>query len=184
MEKATNEINIAEAYFKMLNEKESFKYCIIGLDPYPNGATGIPFMKEDWEEFSNKKYSAYNLFYGLGFDLDNVKDKLPVNFYYTLIDNGFAFLNLSYSILKDKDISRKNELILEGFAINWPIIKKSNKIVIVSKSGYDLFQKNIKEPTELKAKTTVVFHPKARIGRNDSRAWWFEKGELLDKIKV
>ena len=164
--------NLEKEYLEALNTKANFTYCIVGIDPYPNGATGIPFMKESWDNFINARYSAKQLFFGLGFELDkeSKKYKSPKEFYLDLVKKGYAFLNLSYSLLPKNN---KVGLIEAGFRINKPILDKSNNIVFVTKTGYKLSQKFYSGYKNI----TVVPHPKAR----QNRQWGNQIGDLLNK---
>lgn len=53
-------IELDEEYLNMARNIKIEK-IILGIDPYPNGATKIPFVKKTFEEL-NKKSSGYKIF--------------------------------------------------------------------------------------------------------------------------
>jgi len=60
---------LLDDYINILNEKGSYFLTIVGKDPYPSDAIGIPFCKPSWNSFCKNNVSGFTIIKSLGFDI-------------------------------------------------------------------------------------------------------------------
>ncbi|GGH76732.1 hypothetical protein JOD43_004345 [Pullulanibacillus pueri] len=109
------------------------KLCIVGRDPFPKGATGIPFCKETWDVQFKKNHAGYSIIKSFGQNTENYSS--PKEHFYNLAKHGIVFLNASYYFLNKEYISKTKHLdaVASSFGINKPILQRSKKILLSGK---------------------------------------------------
>ena len=132
---------------------------IVGKDPFPSGATDIPFCKATWQEQRSHQCSAKYVLASLGFPLDGQGAKpygfdTPAQLFAALRDKGIVFLNASYQLIGDINAS--------GATITRPIRKKRDMVAL--RHAYQINR------TYLASATTVIFCGEAR------KMLWFVDG--------
>lgn len=154
-------------YLAHITAQDNIKLVIMGKDPFPEGATGIPFCKSSWEEQLNPTSSGFVVFRSLG--LTEPKGKLerfttPSGCFFDLAMKGIVFLNLSYCFIGGpirKQRHRKE--LIEGFKINEKFLKRAGNIVIcgeANKNRWNGFDGEVNE----------VVHPDIRNGISQYRS--------------
>lgn len=118
-------------YINKLRKVGKINLVIVGRDPYPKYATGIPFSKPSWNLL--KKNSAGHFVFRslLGENYYN-KAKTPDKLTYFLLNKGIALLNASYQLLdgspkKHRDIRRIRKALA---LINSDILQKARQVVL------------------------------------------------------
>lgn len=156
-------------YFKKISGIGNFKLVIVGQDPYPRLATGIPFSKPSWDDLK-RNHSGHYLFSALIGPDYRTDYKTPDKLVISLADKGVAILNASYRFMRGKAPSEKKhrKFVEEAYALNGEIFKKAKRILLCG-------QKTIKMcgwvgviPDD--SKIHGVPHP-APYGRQDSPEW-------------
>jgi len=106
------------------------RLVILGQDPFPTGATSIPFVKLKWSDL--KKGSAgYNVFNSLYEKFPSEYFETPKECAFALLNLGVVFLNCSYHYLDDDTVSKVKHFrfISCAFDVNEPILKRAEVIL-------------------------------------------------------
>ena len=146
-------------------EANRIKLVLIGLDPFPTGAIGIPFCKASWSKL--KKESGYRVFSSLTGSTDLEKDFAnctPKGKALELVNEGIILLNSSYQLLNkscDKKLVKK-----QAFAFNKFIIDKASdeQVLCLGNKSWGITKSLYVTETKLKH----VKHPSARPKDRDS----------------
>lgn len=88
--------------------KGPLSLVIVGQDPFPTGATGIPFSKETWKEQLAPSSAALYVLNTLGIDADAAKAEFkscPDELFRALRDQGVVVLNASYTLPDERKSS-------------------------------------------------------------------------------
>lgn len=174
-------------YLDACEKKMNIKLCIVGRDPYPNNAIGIPFCKSSWSELKDKRIAGYHIiksFFG-DFNFNNPLHETPRETFMELIDFGVVFLNASYAFLNKEYLNKNkhNNFVRESFKINKRIMEKS-KIIFLTGDAFEMIKWVSSDYIDKKYK---VPHPSLQ-GRNamkDKDEWltYWEKGKLSKYIQ-
>ncbi len=108
---------------------------IMGKDPFPSGATGIPFCKEDWDEQTKLTCSGRTVLDSLGIDLECAKENFnsPSLLFEALRKEGILFLNASYRFIGGRIRKRDPQhqsYLEEALNINIPILSAAQNIIL------------------------------------------------------
>lgn len=202
-----------ETYFKKVQELSKIKILIIGESPYPQGANGVAFCKNSWDELfegkeilegaEKQRCCGQDVLYSLGYKEKTIRDKFesPIDLWLHMLEKGIVMINIAHSILIDKFVfgqstedytkalfEANQETILKSKELNYPIIKKSNELFILgelaAKCIFNHFYKDFKDkPRE------VLIHPsirgKTNKNKEKSHEWseTWEKQYLLRKVR-
>lgn len=179
---------LPEEYINALNSRNEYCLAIMGKDPYPTGAMGIPFCKSNWVEFCGKNVSGLDVFKSLGINIKVVRSqfKSPSEYFIHLAEEkGIIFLNLSYYFLNSacRQRTHSNEL-QESENINKNYLHKSQNIILCGEA------KKIRWYKDSYNNTHIAVHPDKRCKisqdektRNGWSEWWSENS-LKDKFKI
>lgn len=130
---------LPEEYINALGTKEEYCLTIMGKDPYPRGATGIPFCKPDWDTFCAYGVSGLSVFRSLGVDIRSVRSKFnqPSDYFIYLVqEKGVVFLNLSYHFLAGRCGKKKHsEQLRNAEEINRQYLHKSKNIILCGEAN-------------------------------------------------
>jgi len=129
-----------EAYLTEIEAQAKIKLVIMGKDPFPKGANGIPFCKNTWKEQLNPTSSGFIVLNSLGITRRNLETefKTPTDCFLYLTTKGIVFLNLSYCFIGVGVSIRKHrhrEELREGFKINEKFLKKADNIVLCGEAN-------------------------------------------------
>lgn len=142
--------------------------AIVGKDPFPTSATGIPFCKATWEEQLAKNCSGRYVLGSLGVALGEarVDYRTPEELFAALRDVGIVFLNASYKYLGPTPIRRNHMPLLEqAHEVNTPILREANYVMYCGEA------KKVRcwlDPVESAEQAKFVIHPDVR-NRNNPR---------------
>ena len=103
-------------YVEALDSNETFCLIIMGKDPYPKEAVGIPFCKPSWDSMCDKRISGLFVLQSIGLDIKKARNgfKVPADYFvYLAKEKGIAFLNLSYHYLNDS-VRKKHYVQLQS----------------------------------------------------------------------
>ncbi|MNU80520.1 hypothetical protein D3C71_701530 [compost metagenome] len=202
-----------EIYFNRIQELSKIKILIIGESPYPNGANGVAFCKNSWDELfegkeileegEKKRCCGQDVLYSLGFEEEKVRSKFksPIHLWIYMLERGVVMINIAHNILSDEFIlgqtteaytealfKANQETILKSKALNYPIIEKSDELFILGELAAKCIFNHCY--TDFKDKPReVLIHPSIRgkISKNKEKhhEWSETWGEkyLLRKIK-
>lgn len=195
LKKRKEKILIHSDYYDSLIKSPKLNLLIVGKDPFPNGAMGIPFCKRTIKEQTNKSGSGYYILKGLGVKIDDKFDN-PEHIFFELLENeGIGFINASYFSLNDK-APKDYQLNISNY-LNYPIFKKSKKIVVTN-SGLKILKRRTKYhsefidkldnqkilPPTIDNRFIKVIHPAGNnIWRNEHKLVWQQHGGLLKILK-
>lgn len=122
-----------EEYLERVNKIDRLKLVIVGQDPYPQGANGIAFCKNTFEEFFDLYCCGKEVLFSLGYTEEYIvsKYKNPLALFCDLLSKGIAFINVSSLLLDDA-----TELTLKADILyNENFLSKTDKIVVLGKSN-------------------------------------------------
>lgn len=155
-------------YFQKAIELKRIKMVFMGKDPFPKGATGIPFIKECWADMERGSGCVV---------ISKIADLVKYNFNKKKSPEEVAFdllqihhvvlLNLSYENIQENGKNRpirklKDEQALENaHKINKPILEKADKVFLLGEARKLAWHENI----ALK-KYFCVCHPDIRNSIN------------------
>lgn len=184
---AEKKISIREfrPYLEKVLKAKRISLLIVGHDPYPTGAIGIPFCKRTWKEF-RKRGSGRIILNALGWEIPAekkskegtgktkfriipVSEISPPEFFerQLLKKSGIAFVNLSYSHLGGVKKTAKEKLLRQAWKINKPILEKAKHALICSAEAKRFIERQVKDP-ELQKKILYAYHPSGRFLANMS----------------
>lgn len=87
-------------YHQAIDRQSSLRLVLVGKNPYPNGATGIPFIKSEWPDMKLRSCSGRHVLESLtGMSIDDLHSKyfLPRDLAMRLLtEAGIVLLNASY----------------------------------------------------------------------------------------
>lgn len=127
-------IEMDEKYKQIIENLDRINLCVVGRDPFPNGATTIPFCKETWNEQYNKNQAGYSIVVSLGENTASFAS--PKEYFYDLASRGIVFLNASYAFLNKESISKVKHYhaVASSYEINKPILKNAKKVLLTGDS--------------------------------------------------
>src|SRR5690554_3297471 len=147
------------SYQTLLNSLTDIKLVIVGKDPFPTDAIGIPFCKPNWAEQLKSNSSGFHVLNSLGViseDIEKIHPH-PIDCFYHLANNGIVFLNLSYEFIGGK--LKKVEHIVQrqqAFEINRPIMEIAERIILCGEANKNRWN-NFEHPNIVE-----VVHPDNR----------------------
>jgi len=125
---------LPDKYVAALNVRDTYVLAIMGKDPYPTDAVGIPFCKPTWGTFCVDGVSGLDVFRSLGVDVEKARKKYkePCDFFiYLAVEKGIIFLNLSYHYLASKCRKNSHDMQLKSAErINRQYLLASKNIVL------------------------------------------------------
>lgn len=157
-------------YFKSLDYK-SVRIVIVGRDPYPQGAMGIPFCKKTWKELDNRSAGRIILktYHEININLE------PVDSFYAMAQNGIIVVNASYFILGERYTLNKHYIYVKE---SWDLINKKiflnlNKSVQILLCGdaKKMLNKEFLIEAGVVAKIKEVSHPCLQSRNKNSKKW-------------
>lgn len=180
-----NDSLLDEEYFKALKkayEDDNIKLVLIGLDPFPKNAIGIPFCKAEWKDL--KKGTGFRVFSSL-LDVDNFSawPITPKNQAIELAKNGVIFLNSSYELLRDPNRKKGRQVFLDkGLAFNAMFLKKAQNILCLGVVSFN----HVEDEFKLTKLKNFAYHPAARALQRADPKWknFWDKGCLKHKFNL
>jgi len=121
------------AYLRGVPDR-SIDLVIVGQDPFPNRATGIPFSKETWEEQIASSSAGRYVLKSLGIDTDDARNefKCPDELFMMLRNQGVVVLNASYIDPSDRKSEglRWKEVLDESRKYDQGILERAERVVL------------------------------------------------------
>jgi hypothetical protein len=174
---------LPQKYKEALDSKDLFRLTIVGKDPYPQKAVGIPFCKPSWESMCDKRISGLFVLQSLGLDIKKARAEFysPVEFFIYLVrEKGIAFLNRSYHYLGGAVLKKHDPQLEDAEKINQKYLQKSQNTVLCGR--WQEKHRHQKDFDNL----NYAIHPDIR-NRNLNRAsWseWWSEGALKKKFRL
>tara|TARA_B100000674_G_C37966238_1_gene974712 strand:- start:3028 stop:3897 length:870 start_codon:yes stop_codon:yes gene_type:complete len=162
MEKNMNQLN----YLQQSKMVDSFQLVIVGQDPYPNGANGIAFCKNTFDEFFNAYCCGKDVLFSLGYTKTKIKDNFedPIQLFNHLLSEGIAFINVSSVLLADKT----PVTIAEDKKYNLNFLEKAQKVVVLGKSKATSLFNEIYPEYSIDAS---LIHPSGLAKKSAAKEW-------------
>lgn len=129
-----------DEYLFKANTLTNVSLVILGRDPYPSGASSIPFVKSKWKDL--KKGSAgYNVFNSLFNEFPSESFATPKDCAFSLLDSGVVFMNCSYNYLNEETVSKVKHFVFitSAFDTNVPILERAN-VILACGDGYKMLE--------------------------------------------
>jgi hypothetical protein len=170
------DLEIHTEYYDLLLKSEKIKILIVGRDPYPIDAMGIPFCKVDMSSLQDKRSSGYHVLNSLGINLTDGREPIQI-FYDLLNDDKIGFVNACYFLPKQHTERYK---IKFSTLLNLPIYKKADSVVLTESARKFLIKKdktlpskyvpieNLEIQNPIKEDWIKVCHPAARNKGTDN----------------
>ena len=118
-------------YVEKARNLSDIKLVILGKDPYPSGASNIPFVKDTWADLT-KDSAGYNVFRSLGGESVQTEYESPKKFVFHLLSRNIVLLNCSYNYLEKETVSQKNHafFINTAFDNNLSILERAKRVLM------------------------------------------------------
>jgi len=108
---------------------------IVGKDPYPKGAIGIPFVKLLWKDL-DRRSAGRNLFESFFSEREINNFKSPREAAFSLLGRGVVLLNASYYFLNRESLrDRHKKFVVLSLRINYPILNKAKHVIVCGKDA-------------------------------------------------
>jgi hypothetical protein len=179
-------MSLEARYYSIANTIDNFKIAIVGKDPYPTKATGIPFHKEDWLSLLRRNSCGQYVLSSLGIDLVKAQEEFssPANLFINLLTNQkIIFLNASYTYLgKGAKLENKKHLthLLDAYNRNQPVFVKTKEIILCGQAEF-IEQFHNKEFNFHKAIHPCIQNT-LRPNRNKNWNHWWKSNSLNKKF--
>lgn len=159
------------------------KLAIVGKDPYPDGAIGLPFAKKDMTS-QDKCESGYVILWALGLFFFPQNEDDVNNLYNRLLQEGIVFLNVSYKYLGKRESLKKSvhlPYLQCANSINKIILDHAQSVLLCNsaKNGF-LWTNNLNEKN-----LSINFKIKNHPSGNNAKQWcqiWAENRGCLTKL--
>lgn len=106
--------------------------AIVGKDPFPTDAIGVPFCKSTWSEQWKNNSSGFHVLNSIGISEITRNGFLsPIDCFNFLALNGVVFLNISYRFIGEP-IRRGRHInqMQQAFQINRPIMQMAGLVLL------------------------------------------------------
>jgi len=156
--------DLKTVYLNKLKTVGSLKLLIVGQDPYPNGANGIAFCKDTFEELQDQFCCGKDVLFSLGVDIESAKDNFnsPVDLFFDLLEQGIAFINVNHELNSNNSKPEKYR------DYNLEFLEKAPEIVVLGLStAKDAFEKHYSEYIPV----NCLIHPSGRNKTNQFTQW-------------
>jgi len=165
--KNDNEIDQNKFRYKDLLEKvDKLQLVVVGQDPYPNGANGIAFCKNTFDELLDQYCCGKDVLFSLGIDVKNasIEFKSPVDFFeYLLVEKGIGFINVNHKLFSENKDSSE-----EFIPFNEAFLSKAENIAILGETlSKDVFFKYYPQYKEAKS----FVHPSGKARNSFPLKW-------------
>ena len=177
-----------EEYKKICTDLKEIKLVIVGKDPFPTDAMGIPFCKEKWDMFQ-KNQSGIKVVESIDKDYEKKKNMAPKAYFMYLAENGMVLLNASYYFLEGEKVSRKRhfEFVRKSLKINFPFLCKADHVFLCG-DAYKMINWVVDGLSDKKHK---VMHPSPQAynsarGKDKKQEWkkYWSPGVIQKMLKL
>jgi len=134
-----SEESFAEQYYRTAKELDSINFLIVGQDPYPTGANGVAFCKDNYYSLyvEEPEPAGAIVLKSMGIDLEKariISRKNPKNLFYELLTKSrICFINVYSEIFDKIDIEDRDRIAHETLKFNLPIVRKAKTIILLGK---------------------------------------------------
>ena len=156
--------DLKQIYLERIEQIKSLKLVIVGQDPYPQGANGIAFCKNTFEELQDEYCCGKEVLHSLGIDIDELKNEFsnPIEMFFDLLDKGIAFINVNHTLFSENTDVNKYKLYNNQF------LNKTDKIVVLGLSTAKVaFQNTYPEYQNV----NFLIHPSGKAKTNNLIQW-------------
>lgn len=171
---SSSDENFADYYYKKASELRSIKVLIVGQDPYPSGANGVAFCKDNYYALyvEEPETAGATVLKSMGIDMEKARKigrKNPkVLFYELLTKSGICFINVYNKLYDQLNVEDRKTIAEETARFNLPIVKKAESIILlgksVTKTTFEDFYQGINY-------SHVLIHPSLRAKESNPSEW-------------
>ena len=166
--------NFADFYYKKAKELDSIKVLIVGQDPYPSGANGVAFCKENYYALyvEEPEPAGATVLKSMGIDMEKARKisyKNPKNLFYELLSkSGICFINVYNKLYDQINVEDRKVIAEETAQFNLPIVQKAETIILlgkgITKNTFEDYYKGI-------TYNHVLIHPSLRAKESNPVEW-------------
>jgi hypothetical protein len=166
---------------KSENNPKPIKLAIVGKDPYPDGALGLPFAKKDMSS-QDKCDSGYVILWALGIKFFPQNENDVNKLFKELLQKGIVFLNVSYKYLGKREPLKKSvhlPYLQCANSINKAILNHAQSVLLCNsaKNGF-LWPNNLNKKTK-PTNFRIENHPSGNNARQWKQTWARHQGCLV-----
>jgi hypothetical protein len=158
-------------YQELINKKREIDFLFIGQDPYPDGANGVAFCKNTYQEFFQDSCCGLSVMLSLGYprvDIYKNYDNPKKLFIDLLLEKGIAFANVSNELMRKLSESELEKAILQTKTKNSKALDKAKKIILLGRGKTrNYFEKFYSEYKY----DYVLLHPSKNAKNSNEREW-------------
>jgi len=157
---------LEDQYLKELDNIKTINVCIVGQDPYPKGANGIAFCKNEFKEFFDPFCCGKDVLESLGYDEGWIRSNYdnPIELFLRLLGEGIAFINVSRVPIGKATVSS----FIEDQSYNNAFLEKSKNIILL---GMSYTEPHFDQYYSGFTKTETVCHPSNNVKNNYPITW-------------
>ena len=171
---SSSDVNFAELYYKKAKKLSSIKVLIVGQDPYPSGANGVAFCKDNYYALyvEEPEPAGATVLKSMGIDMEKARKigyKNPkVLFYELLTKSGICFVNVYNKLYDQLNVEDRKAVAEETAKFNLPIVEKAESIILlgkgITKTTFENYYKGINY-------SHVLIHPSLRAKETNLSEW-------------
>lgn len=168
------EVSFSDQYYKVASELDEIYLLLVGQDPYPTGANGVAFCKNEFPDFFNEYCCGKDILYSLGISEEFVRSKfLSPNecFMYLLKSHKICFINARNELTENPSDHELNVQLQSAKIFNMPFIRKAKNIVLLGKGKTKTYFESYKSGYSYRE---VLIHPTSRNKKDASLSEWTE----------
>lgn len=171
---SSSDVNFAELYYKKAKELSSIKVLIVGQDPYPSGANGVAFCKDNYYALyvEEPEPAGATVLKSMGIDMEKARKighKNPkVLFYELLTKSGICFVNVYNKLYNQLNVEDRKAVAEETAKFNLPMVEKAESIILLGKGiTKTTFEDNYRGINY----SHVLIHPSLRAKETNLSEW-------------
>ena len=169
--KKTTDENFSEYYHRIAIEYADINMLIVGQDPYKSFSNGVAFCMNSYYNLYEDT-SGKTVLESLGYTKEVARLKSRKNpeglFIYLLLEHGICFVNIFDEVLENLSVFERIQSAERAKIVNFPIVKKSNYIVLLGKSitktEFVKYYPNVRVDK-------VLIHPSSRNKSDNFEEW-------------
>ena len=173
-------------YVAKIKQLQRIRLAIVGKDPYPRGACGIPFVKDTWHDLQGN--SAGFCVFRSAFGQDPRKGLgSPRDAAFLFLEGGVVLLNASYYFLGEKAPieSLHRTYVADSYKVNGPILDDSELVRLCGAASKMISWVVGTMPLSFKRVPHPSMQSRNRLRNERKGEWdeWWASGRLGEWLK-